>query len=73
MKLEQVVKTMFTEYPDVASLKQLSHMLHQNYKICIQKLKNGEIPYFRMGRNYLIPKIFVIEYIFKKSTPIFDK
>ena len=59
---------MFKEYEDIVDPKQLKKMLGN--KIGTNKvydlLRNKEIYSKRIGNNYLIPKVSVIEYIMKK-------
>ncbi len=59
---------MFKEYEDIVDPKQLKKMLGN--KIGTNKvydlLRKKEIYSKRIGNNYLIPKVSVIEYIMKK-------
>lgn len=61
MKL--VYSKMFSEYPDVVNVKQLSEMLHISLKKCYQLLKNREIKSIKIGNDYRIPKVYIFEYL----------
>lgn len=62
--LTDYYNVMFTEYPDVVSVEQLSAMLGgPSSKSIYRLLKSGEIQSYRIGKRYRIPKISVIEYL----------
>ena len=55
---------MFTDYPDVVNVEQLSEMLGgTSTKSIYRLLKSGEIKSYLIAKRYRIPKIFVIEYL----------
>ena len=55
---------MFPEYPDVVNVEQLSEMLGGvSSKTVYRLLKKGEIKSKYLGKRYLIPKLYVIDYI----------
>ncbi len=63
-ELTEYYKVMFTEYPDVVSVEQLSDMLGgSSIKSIYRLLKSGEIQSYRIGKRYRIPKVSVIEYL----------
>ena len=57
----------FTEYPDIVSPKQMMQMLHIGRNKAFQLL-NSDIPSIRIGRLHKIPKVFIIEYLNKRSS-----
>ena len=63
---------MFTNYPDIVSIEDLRVMLgKKNKKLGIttayKLLKNKQIYSRKVGREYRIPKISVIEYVTNKN------
>ena len=57
-------KIMFTEYPDVVNVEQLSKMLGgTSNKSIYRLLKSGKIQSYIIGKRYRIPKVSVIEYL----------
>ena len=55
---------MFPEYPDVVNVEQLSEMPGGvSAKTVYRLLKKGEIQSKYVGKRYLIPKLYVIDYI----------
>ncbi len=54
----------FSSYPDVVTVSELMKMLHVGRNMAYDLLKNGEVKSFRIGRRYIIPKKYVISYIF---------
>lgn len=63
-ELQDYYKVMFTDYPDVVNVEQLSEMLGgTSTKSIYRLLKSGEIKSYLIAKRYRIPKIFVIEYL----------
>ena len=54
----------FSSYPDVVTVSELMKMLHIGRNMAYDLLKSGKIKAFRIGRRYIIPKKYVISYIF---------
>ena len=55
---------LFKEYPDVVRVKDLKEMLPKAGKNKIyQLLRDGEIHSRKIGRDYYIPKVCVINYL----------
>lgn len=62
--LKSLYKVMFTEYPDVVNVSQLSEMLGGiSDKTIYRLLKSGAIKSLYVGKRYLIPKAYVLEYL----------
>lgn len=59
------MENMFCEYPDVVDVNQLNDMLGGNLskKLLYKLLQDQEIKNRKVGREYRIPKKFVIEYL----------
>ncbi len=55
--------TPFTEYPDVVSVEQLQSMLNIGRNTAYKMLGEGTIKAAKVGRNYIIPKISVLDYL----------
>lgn len=53
----------FKDYPDVVSVEQLCAMLKIGKNTAYGLLRSGKIKAVRIGRQYRIPKKWVIEYI----------
>lgn len=66
---KEAYSVMFCEYPDVVDVEGMSHMLRISTKTCYQLLKSNTIRHFKIGRQYKIPKINIIDYL-NPSTPI---
>ncbi len=63
-ELQDYYKVMFTDYPDVVNVEQLSEMLGgTSTKSVYRLLKSGDIKSYLIAKRYRIPKIFVIEYL----------
>ena len=54
---------MFNSYPDCVNVMQLQQMLSIGRNTAYELLKTGQIRHRRIGKNYIIPKIYVIEYL----------
>lgn len=54
----------FSEYPDVVSVKQMCVMLGGiSMKTAYKLLEDGDIRYLKIGKSFKIPKVFIIEYL----------
>ena len=63
-EIKDLYSVMFPEYPDVVNVEQLSEMLGGvSSKTVYRLLKKGEIKSKYLGKRYLIPKLYVIDYI----------
>lgn len=62
-----IIEEMFGSYPDVVNVNQLNDMLggRHSKKLLYRLLQNQEIKNKKIGREYIIPKKFVIEYLSK--------
>lgn len=55
---------LFSEYPDVVTVKQMCSMLGGiGMKTAYSLLESGTIRYLKIGKSFKIPKIFIIEYL----------
>jgi len=57
------VNEMFKNYPDCISVLQLQQMLSIGRNKAYELLKSNQIKHKRLDSTYLIPKIYVIEYL----------
>lgn len=55
----------FENYPNIVDTKQLQEMLGAGRNTVLKLLGSGDIKSIRIGKNYKIPKIYVIEYLNK--------
>ena len=67
MTIEKAYGTMFTDDPDVLDIKNLSRLLKISVKTAYKLLQRGEINCQKVGREYRIPKIRLIEYVLKTT------
>lgn len=67
--MEKTDKAMllFADYPDVVDVKQLSQMLNISTKTAYRLLEQKKINHFRIGRDYKIPKVYVVEYMTQET------
>ena len=54
----------FKDYPDVVTIDQLQKMLNIGRNSVYELLKNNVIKSVRVGKRYIIPKVYVIAYLF---------
>lgn len=63
-EFKSLYKVMFTEYPDVVNVPQLCEMLGGiSDKTAYRLLKSGVIKSIYVGKRYLIPKPYVLDYL----------
>ncbi len=63
MNMINIYKTIFRDFPDVMSVGQMSRALGICTKTAYRLLRNNEIEYILIGRNYKIPKKNIIDYL----------
>lgn len=62
--MEELYSTIFINYPDVLNVEQLCEVLGGIGKKTVYKLlKEEKIKAFKVGREYRIPKLYVINYL----------
>ena len=60
---------MFTDYPDIVNIKQMRNMLGGiGVTLAYKLLKEGKIKYIKIGREYKIPKTFIINYLLQEKS-----
>lgn len=59
----KITPNLFSEFPDVVNVEQLSTMLGISTKTAYKLLKDGEIQSIHIGRNYKIAKVNVLKYL----------
>jgi len=64
---EQNSMAMFSDYPDVVSVEQVTEMLHIGQVLAYKLLKDGSIKARKVGRRYIIAKKNVIEFLSEVS------
>jgi len=65
----QNTSPMFEEYPDVVGIEDLCKMLGIGQKLTYRILRENKIPSLRIGREYKIAKIDVINFILQRGQP----
>ena len=60
---ESLYTQIFTDYPDVVTVTDLCEMLKICRRTAYKMLHDQQIDSFRIGRDYKIPKIYVLDYI----------
>ena len=63
--IQTLYKLLFTDYPDIVTVRQLQVMLGISRHAAYDLLGEGEISCIRLGNAYKIPKINVINYVLK--------
>ena len=57
------MQKMFSKYPDVVSIKELTSMLNIFKSTVYELLRSRELKSIKIGKQYRAPKKFVIEYL----------
>lgn len=63
----ELYSVMFTDFPDVVGVKELSNMLGICDKKVYELIRSGLIPTIPCGKVYKVAKINVIEYLFSNK------
>ena len=68
MKISKsIYEAMFKEYPDVVSVAQLGKMLNLSTKTVYKLLDEKVIKSLKPAKSYIIPKVFVIDYLLSEN------
>lgn len=68
MRTDRAYQLMFRNFPDVLTVQELGNLLGISKKTSYKLLKQGCIPCLKVGREYRIPKINVINYLLANDT-----
>ena len=66
MKKDRLMEGVFDFYPDVVSVEEIQQMLRIGKNAVYTLLKDGEIKSIKVGKRYIVPKKYVIEFLLKK-------
>lgn len=65
--MEQIESTMFSSYPDVVSVDELTTMLHVGKNKAYELINSNTIQSIRIGKKHIIPKFRVIEFLMSSN------
>ena len=54
------------DYPDVVSVEEIQQMLRIGKNAVYTLLKDGVIKSVKVGKRYIVPKKYVVEFLLKK-------
>lgn len=63
IKAEHLYNLFLKEYPDVLTTKDLQNILGVSDKTVFRLLHSGQIKSIKVGRNFRIPKIYLLQYL----------
>ena len=63
MNQQEAYKDIFKEYPDVVDVSQMAQMLQISTKTAYKVIAQEKIACFKIGRQYKIPKVSVIDFL----------
>ena len=66
MKKDRLMEGVFDSYPDVVSVEEIQQMLRIGKNAVYTLLKDGEIKSIKVGKRYIVPKKYVVEFLLKK-------
>ena len=66
MKKDRLMEGVFDSYPDVVSVEEIQQMLRIGKNAVYTLLKDGEIKSIKVGKRYIVPKKYVIEFLLQK-------
>ena len=59
----QAYESMFREYPDVLNIGEMSRLLGVSKKTAYKILHENKVSCLKVGREYRVPKIHIINYL----------
>lgn len=66
MKKDRLMEGVFDSYPDVVSVEEIQQMLRIGKNAVYTLLKDGEIKSIKVGKRYIVPKKYVVEFLLEK-------
>ena len=66
MKKDRLMEGVFDSYPDVVSVEEIQQMLRIGKNAVYTLLKDGVIKSIKVGKRYIVPKKYVVEFLIKK-------
>ena len=63
VEIEESYNLFLKEYPDVLTTKDLQSILGISGKTVFSILHSGQIKSIKVGRNFRIPKIYLLQYL----------
>ena len=63
VEIEESYNLFLKEYPDVLTTKDLQHILSVSSKTVFKLLHSIQIKSIKVGRNFRIPKIYLLQYL----------
>ena len=66
MKKDRLMEGVFDSYPDVVSVEEIQQILRIGKNAVYTLLKDGEIKSIKVGKRYIVPKKYVVEFLLKK-------
>lgn len=57
---------LFNSYPDIVSVEDIQQMLRIGKNKVYDLLKNNSIKSIKVGKRYIVPKKYVIDFLFKE-------
>lgn len=60
------ITDLFNNYPDVVSVEDIQQMLRIGKNKVYALLKNNSIKSIKVGKRYIVPKKYVIDFLFKE-------
>lgn len=64
---EKIYETMFSEYGDILSIKDIQKILGISRTTVYDLIAQNKIKYIRPGKSYLIPRVYFINYILNNT------
>ena len=61
---KHIYRLVFKDYPDILDIKQVSTILGVSKKTVYSLIKKGAFSCIKVGREYRIPKVNVMQYFF---------
>ncbi len=69
LNLKENYCLMFTTYPDIVDISQMRKMLGGiGISLAYKLLRENKIKYLKIGREYKIPKSYIIEYLLNNQS-----
>ena len=69
-ELKERYQSMFPEYPDIVTVRQLREMLGISRQLAYDLIADGEVQAIKIGNSFKIPKVSVINFVTEEKKEV---
>jgi excisionase family DNA binding protein len=59
----EIYRVTLKQYPNIMNVEQISEIIGVSTKTVYKLIRGGELPCLKVGREYRIPKVMILQYM----------